>query len=290
MKVSLIINPIAGNKAFRSIKRIKDILKERTSLTTYITEKKGDAYLFAEDVKDSELIIVGGGDGTFNEVINGLMSADKDIPLAFLPLGTTNVLAKELGIPEDIENAIDIALNNKPKMVSLGRITIHRITRYFCLMAGMGFDGEAVYGVKNNMIKRFSGKGAYIFSGLKTWFRYSPSLIRVKTTDGILEGYSAIIGKASCYGGYYRITPKASLTEPMLDLCLFKGGNRRDILRYTYGIIRGRHLDFSDVVYNKYKELEVTSEGTVHIQIDGDYLGRLPARLDVVHNAVRIVW
>lgn len=290
MKASLIINPVAGNGAFRSIKRIEGILKERVTLTTYITEKKGDASSFAENIMDAELILVAGGDGTFNEVINGLMNVDKDIPLAFLPLGTTNVLAKELGIPENIEDAIRVSLNNIPKRVSLGRIATHNITRYFCLMAGIGFDGEAVFEVKNNLIKRLSGKGAYILSGLRVWLRYSPSPIRIKTSDGEFEGYSVIIGKASCYGGYYKITPMASLTEPMLDICLFKGGSRRDILRYTYGVLTGRHLNFEDVVYNKCKEIEVTSEGTVHVQIDGDYLGTLPAHLDIVPDAVRIIW
>jgi len=294
LRVNLIINPIAGNRTFKSIKRIENRLKEKVSLKTHITEKRGDAFLFAQQVSDVDLIVVAGGDGTFNEVINGLMNSKNDVAVAFLPLGTTNVLAKELGIPEDIDAAIEVALNSPAKSVSLGRIVIHgdqpSLARYFCLMAGIGFDGESVFRVGNHLIKRVWGKGAYILSGLKTWFRYSPSLIRVKTPDGIFEGYSAIIGKASCYGGYYRVTPMANLTEPFLDLCLFKGRGRKDIVRYVYGVITGRHLGFHDIIYKKYKEIEVTSEGTVHVQVDGDYLGILPACLDVIPDAIRIVW
>lgn len=285
MKVSLIINPIAGNRAFKAIGRIEVLLKERVLLTTHITRKRGDAFSFAQKPQSADLIIVAGGDGTFNEVINGVMNSENDIPLAFLPLGTTNVLAKELGIPEDIEGAINLALNGRTQRVSLGRIN----GRYFSLMAGIGFDAEAVLGVKDNLIKRLSGKGAHILSGLKTWFRYSPSLIKVKTPEGEFEGYTAIIGKASCYGGYYKVTPRASLTEPLLDLCLFKGESRIDILRYVYGVFTKRHLDFKDVMYGKYNEIEITSTGTVHIQIDGDYFGTLPAHLDVIPDALSLI-
>ncbi len=286
MKVSLIINPIAGNRAFRSIEHIEGLLKRSVSLTTHITSKKGDAFSFTQRPMDADLVIVGGGDGTFNEVINGLMNSDNDIPVAFLPLGTTNVLAKELGIPENIEDSINLALKGKSQRVSLGSIN----GWYFSLMAGIGFDGEAVFRVRNNVIKKLSGKGAYILSGLKTWLKYSLPLIKVKTSEGEFEGHTAIIGKASCYGGHYKVTPKASLTEPLLDLCLFKGGSKMDLLRYVYGVINNRHLDFKDVIYRKCPEIEVSSTETVHIQIDGDYFGTLPARLNVVPNAISLVW
>ncbi len=286
MKVSLIINPIAGNRAFRSIKRIEDLLKKRVSFTIHVTRCKGDAFLFARRPQKADLIIVAGGDGTFNEVVNGLLNSGNDIPLAFLPLGTTNVLAKELGIPEDIDKAVNLALTNTPRKISLGRIN----GRYFVLMAGIGFDGEAVFRVRDNLIKRLSGKGAYVLSGLKTWLRYSPPPITVRTPWGKLEGCTAVIGKASCYGGYFQVTPKASLTEPLLDLCLFKGCSRIDLLRYIYGVIMKRHLDFRDVIYGKYSELEITSTETVHVQIDGDYFGILPVRLDVVPDAINLIW
>jgi len=301
LRINLVINPIAGNRAFRSIKRIEALLRKRASLTVYITRHKGDAMAYAQRGHDADMLIVAGGDGTFNEVVNGLINSDNDMPLAFLPLGTTNVLAKELGIPEDIEKAIELALTGTPKKICVGRIVIThhpssnlpdggQVTRHFCLMAGIGFDGEAVFRVRDNIIKKLSGKGAYIFSGLRTWLGYSPSPIMVKTPDGEFKGYTAIIGKASCYGGYHKVAPLASLTEPLLDLCLFKGGSRSDILRYVYGVITGRHLDYKDVVYGKYSEIEITSDDTVHIQIDGDYLGTLPAKIDVIPDAVRLIW
>ncbi len=134
MNINLIVNPIAGNKALRSIKNIEDLLNKKASLTTFITQKKGDAELFAKQISSqfsvpsSQLIIVAGGDGTFNEVINGILSSKesaakkKIVPIAFIPLGTTNVLAKELNIPENVGKAVHLALTGTAKKISLGRI------------------------------------------------------------------------------------------------------------------------------------------------------------------------
>jgi len=316
--IQLIVNPIAGNKAFRSIKKIEGLLRKKASVRTFITEKKGDAEAFAKQISSkfvynhsslvtrylSPVLMVAGGDGTFNEVINGLLSSEREgsfkskIPLALIPLGTTNVLAKELGIPENIKGAIEVALTNTPRTISLGRIVTTRhselveeslVTRYFSLMAGIGFDGEAVFRVSNRT-KKISGKGAYILSGIKTLMQYNPPLIEVKTTEGTFTGYTAVVGNARFYGGYFQIAPRADLTEPLLDLCLFKGKTRKDIIRFVIGVIRKRHLDFADVFYRKFSEMEITSQGKVHVQIDGDYFGTLPAKIDIVKDAVSMIF
>ncbi len=297
MNVNLIANPIAGNKALRSIKNIEDLLNKKASLTTFITQKKGDAELFAKQISSqfsvpsSQLIIVAGGDGTFNEVINGILSSKesaakkKIVPIAFIPLGTTNVLAKELNIPENVGKAVHLALTGTAKKISLGRIN----GRYFALMAGIGFDGEAVLRAKDS-IKKISGKEAYIFSGINALIKYNPSLIEVKTSEGTFTGYTAVVGKAKCYGGNFYVTPQASLTEPLLDLCLFKGKTRKDLVRFIIGVIREEHLNFNDVFYRKFSEMEITSNEEVHVQIDGDYFGTLPAKIDVVKDAISLVW
>ena len=156
-------------------------------------------------------------------------------------------------------------------------------------MAGIGFDGEAVLRAKDS-IKKISGKEAYIFSGINALIKYNPSLIEVKTSEGTFTGYTAVVGKAKCYGGNFHVTPQASLTEPLLDLCLFKGKTRKDLVRFIIGVIRERHLNFNDVFYGKFSEMEITSNEEVHVQIDGDYFGTLPAKIDVVKDAISLVW
>ena len=291
MDANLIVNPIAGNRASRSIKKILNLLEGKVSLTTFITEKKGDAFVFSGGLFNTDLIIVAGGDGTFNEVVNGVLLSQKPVTgerntcLALLPLGTTNVLAKELGIPEDIEKAVYLALTGTAKKISLGRIN----GRFFTLMAGTGFDGEAVLQFKET-IKKISGTGASILSGINTLTKYNPPLIQVKTPEGTFAGYTAVVGNARCYGGYFQVTPRANLSEPLLDLCLFKGNTRKDLIRFVGGVIGKRHLDFSDVFYGKFSELEIVSKETVHIQIDGDYFGTLPAKLEVIQDAISLIW
>jgi diacylglycerol kinase (ATP) len=290
--IILICNPTAKKASGRKIVEASHFLESRGyAVEVLFTERKGHAENLArEAVKESpSLIIAAGGDGTFNEVINGI--AGSEVPMAILPLGTTNVLAKELGVPEDIENALEVALKNAPKTVSLGKIaTTHHaslVTRYFCLMAGIGFDGEAVLGV-NETLKKFSGKGAYIYSGIRTLTRFNPSELLFHIDGGTFSGYTAIIGKAAKYGGNYRITPDARLPDPFLYVCLFKGKSRLDVIRYVFGIVMGRHLRFKDVVYMKATTVEV--EGSAHIQIDGDYFGKTPVKLEVVPNIFRLIF
>ncbi|MDH4027594.1 MAG: diacylglycerol kinase family lipid kinase [Nitrospirota bacterium] len=290
MNASLVVNPAAGGRAHRSINRIETLLREQVSLTTFITRKKGDAFSFAKAVKGADRIIVAGGDGTINEVINGLLSSDdetiKNVPLAIIPLGTANVLAAEVGIPRDLEKAAVLSINGTAKKIALGRMN----GRYFSLMSGIGFDGETVFGVKNGLLKRLTGKGAYIAAGIRTLRKYPPALIRVKTSEGEFTGYTAVVSNVRCYGGDFHIAPRASVTEPLLDICIFRGKTRKDLLRFIYGVMRKEHLGYHDVVYVKSPAAEVSSEGEVHVQVDGDYYGMLPVKIEVVKDAVGLVW
>ncbi|MBI4685599.1 MAG: diacylglycerol kinase family lipid kinase [Nitrospirae bacterium] len=322
-KIILIGNPTAGSGALRSIERAEKIIKDRgLDVELMLTEKKGDAEIFAKRIglefegqsselnnKDLKLktlasasrprrqnskllIIAAGGDGTFNEVINGI--AYTDVPLAILPFGTTNVLAKELNIPENnIEDALDIALSNRIRNVSLGKITFVEDgsseiqTRYFCLMAGIGYDGEVVYGITSK-IKRFSGRGAYVWSGLTTLMKWNPEKLTFDIGGRVYEGYSAIICNASRYAGNFRIAPDADISSPYLNVFIMHGKKRLDVIKYIYGIMTKRHLKFADVSYLQAEQIQI--KGNANIQTDGDYLGKTPAIIEIVPSALRMVY
>ncbi len=288
MDVTLIINPIAGNKAFRSVGEIEGLLKGKADLTTFVTRKRGDALSYAKELSGADLIIAAGGDGTINEVINGMLSSgctgQDRIPLAIIPLGTANVLAKETGIPENIEDAVKLSLSGTPRKLSVGKINGH----YFMLMAGIGFDGETVYGV-NGSLKKISGKFAYVMSGIKTLVRFNLPLIKIKTSAAEMKGHTAIISNVRCYGGHQYVTPEASITEPVLDICIFKGKTRMGFLRFVIDVLRGKHLQLPEVEYGKFEEFDITSDRTVHVQIDGDYFGILPVKIEVVRDALSLI-
>jgi YegS/Rv2252/BmrU family lipid kinase len=289
--IVLISNPAAKRFSEKKIEKASHFLRSRGyEVEVFSTTRRGDAERLAREAlkKSPSLIIAAGGDGTINEVINGI--AGEAIPLAILPLGTTNVLAKELGIPENVKGAMEVAVDGTPKIVSLGKIVLTHpsslITRYFCLMAGIGFDGETVFGIDDN-IKKFSGKGAYIYSGMKTLFHFHPNELFFDLDGTTYSGYSAIISKAAKYGGNFKISPDASLADPSFYVCIFKGKNRFDILRYVFGIASRTHLNFKDIEYLKATNIEI--KGNAHIQIDGDYCCMTPAKVEVVPYILRLV-
>ncbi len=293
----LIGNPVAKRASEHKIKHAAELVRSTGhEVEVFLTDKRGDAETLARKSaqEGASLIIAAGGDGTFNEVINGI--AGTETSMAILPLGTTNVLAKELGVPENVKGAIDVALSGNVHTVSLGKITIARhpelveeslVTRHFCLMAGIGFDGEAVYGM-DKAVKKYSGKGAYILSGLKTLVAYNPEELILDVDGKTYSGYSAIIGKAARYGGNFKVTPDASLLTPSFYVCIMHGKKRSDILRYVYGIFTGRHLGFKDITYLKAEIVKV--KGNAHIQLDGDYFGKTPAVVKIAPDALRLVY
>ena len=290
--IVIISNPAARSSSVEKVKKASDYLRRQGYETELLfTEKSGHARELARTAIEKQpfRVIAAGGDGTINEVLNGMVHST--VPLAILPMGTTNVLAKEIGIPHDIEGAMHRALSQTPKSVSLGRVefTLEGVpsVRYFCLMAGIGFDAKAVYGA-NRTIKKISGEGAYVLSGIINLIHYHPNELFFRVDDKEYPGYAAIIGKASRYGGNFKVTPDADIRDPNLHICIFRGGNRTDLLRYAYGIIRGTHLEQQDIVYRKASTIEIL--GNAHIQIDGDYLGTTPATVTTEKDSLQIVY
>jgi diacylglycerol kinase (ATP) len=324
-KIIVIGNPVAGGGAGEKISRAISLLRTSgINAELKLTSGKGDAEAFAREAAKlpNTLVIAAGGDGTYNEVANGLINSGT--PLAILPLGTTSVLARELGIPLNTEKALEVALSGKIETVHLGRISLNphplpseknigrpnAAIRHFLLMAGMGYDGDAVYGV-NEVFKKYSGKLAYISSGILAIINYRPGPLIVKaaidsrgdieegsfrlhpqhysTAGNVIQtaGYTVIVSKAACYGGDMKITPDASLTSPYLYVFVTHKKGRLDLLRHLAAIISGKTLTLKDISY--FKTGSVSIEGSSNIQLDGDYAGTAPATIDVVRNALRLV-
>lgn len=285
-KVVLIGNPIAGGGALKKIKKAEKILKNKGILVeTLLTKKKGDAQGFAKGIKNREiLVIAAGGDGTYNEVVNGL--AFSETPMAILPMGTTSVLAKELKIPDNIEKAIDIALRGNVQKIHLGRIKNQENQRLFILMAGIGFDGMAVFGVDSEKKKYFK-KIAYILSGIRTLINYAPKELKIYDS-AMKKAYSAVVCKASCYGGSFRIAPDASLKEPNFYVFLSKTRSKFELSLQILGVIIGKHIKMMNTDYFKTEALKIT--GDAHVQIDGDYFGKTPVEIEIIRDALNLVF
>ena len=272
VKIKLIANPVAGGDARSKIDQAVAWLQAAgVTVDLVLTEKRGDAMQAAAEAKQAgfDRIIAAGGDGTLNEVINGLVPSA--IPLAFIPFGTTNVFALEVDIPFDVEQACAVALHGQPCPVCLGLAGNTR----FLLMAGIGFDAEVVAGV-SLPLKRRVGKLAYLVSALKVLLRPMADAIEIVDEQGRrYQGTFAIIGNGRYYGGRFSLTPQASLQDDTLEVCLFRHRGRLGFLCSMIKVALGRPLAENDAWRFKGRELIVTGAKAA-VQLDGDYYGRLP--------------
>lgn len=294
MKSSIVIiyNPVSRQASDKKIKAVSSFFTGKGFLTKVVTTlRRGDAEEFARlsVPKNPYAIIAAGGDGTVNEVVNGM--ALSDIPFAVVPFGTTNVLAREVYRKKGLEEILQTIASGLHRPVSLGKITTedaqNPASRYFCLMAGIGFDGQAVRDVRL-AIKKYTGVGAYILSGLNTVLHYAPTEIVVRIDGCDIHGYAAIVGNISRYGGDFKVTPDARIEDPAFYTCVFKGKKRLDLLRYIIAVTFGRHINFRDVIYMKAAEVIIT--GASPVQVDGDYLSMSPVNISVVRNALRLIY
>ncbi len=237
---------------------------------------------FRLDLAGKDRLIVYGGDGTLHEAFR--LAAPWNIPVALLPAGTANVLARELGIPLRLEEALPIAASGTVRSIYLGEGG----GRYFHLMSGIGLDAEVIARVPPGL-KKTLGIGAYWLTGLAA-FGSCPLRPFQVTLDGTeWEASFAVIANARRYGGHLLMAPHANVYEECLDVCLFTSKRKTRFLHYLWGVLRRRHLDYPDVVYRKTQRVEVTGDPSVPVQMDGELVGNLPMSFSVFSRGVQIV-
>ncbi len=284
-RIKLIANPVAGRGAREKIETARKYLSDagfEVDLT--ITGARGEAEKAAALARSEsyERILAAGGDGTLNEVVNGLVPSST--PLGFLPLGTTNVLALELGIPFDVEKACHIFLHGEVRPVHIGGANGRR----FILMASAGVDAEAVYRV-SLILKRWTGKLAYVVSGLQAMTQGRQGLIRVVLDNGQeMEGHTVIVSNGKLYGGKFPIAPEADLEEDAFDICVFKNLGWRNLIKNLIRVIQGKDFSASDVIRLKTTSVIVRGDD-IPVQIDGDYCGKLPMTIRSCPNELHLI-
>ncbi len=282
----LIVNPVSGSFSKGRLKQVESILKRKYSLLeVFFTEAQGDALKKAREASNRgfSLVVAFGGDGTLNEVINGV--AHSDTVVGFIPSGTTNVFAKETGIPDDPMAATELILKGTPRQIHAGFINRERL---FVLMAGVGFDAEAVCGVRP-VVKRYLGKLSYILSGLEVLIKNPLNQLEVTVDNQKRIGCSGIIiCNASKYAGNFSICPDASIKAPELQAVLFGSPTRVATLRYILGILTGKHIKYKDTIFLKGRDFLI--QGSSFVQIDGDCYGTLPVEVSLIENVVKVIF
>ena len=290
-KLKLIMNPIAGKGyALEILPEVLNILEqENYDIELFKTSKRGDAQNLAAHPGDNfQVVIAMGGDGTVNEVVNGVLDSGRDISVGIIPIGTANVLSKELFIPLDIKKACHIIAKGNTRKIDVGR----NKHRYFFLMSGVRFDAEVLTLLESSRTGGIS-MITYIIPILKTFWNFEfPQFLVEVDGETLGEGVGfMLVSNARRYAGSFIITNRAKIDDGQLDVFIFRGTGKLTLLKYIFGgLLRIAHR-FDDVTYVQGKEINVQSLHNKNIpcQMDGDSSGILPQKFTVVPSALSIL-
>lgn len=283
MKSILILNPTAGGgKIERTEAAIRRAFGRQAFKCEIVpTRQPGDATALAREAADSgyDLVVAGGGDGTVNEVANGL--AGTGVTMGVLPLGTVNVLARELGIPLDPCRAVRVLTHGHAKRLDLGCAN----GRYFTLMAGFGFDAEVVANIVKP-IKDIIGVSAYVLTGLETLARYRATEVTLEmANDHVYHGraFLVVVANSSDYAYRLKVTPHASPDDGLLDVIVFErpATDRIGFLRQILEVFVRRHIRHPAVRYFQTTSVTVRSHPDIQVQLDGDAFCKTPVEVTI---------
>lgn len=239
--------------------------------------------------RGADLIIAAGGDGTINEVADGMMHSG--VPLGILPAGTANVLAMEMGIGSKMEKAAEKIEASVAHRISVGEIISGEgsARRHFLLMAGAGLDAHVAYNV-SAAVKARAGKLAYWIAGWRVLGRNLP-LFSVEANGQTFRPSFALLSKVRNYGGDFAIAREVSLFDDEFEMVLFEGRSSFRYVKYFAGLIFNRHRGMKGVTVMRTREavLSGPEDVQVYTQIDGEVVGHLPARVKIVPNALTLL-
>ncbi len=261
------------------------------------TRAPGEATAMAHraSVEGRQLVIACGGDGTLNEIVNGL-AAQKNghrVPLALLPGGTANVLAKEIGLPWDIPAAAEKLVHGEIKEIALGLATpVKEPSKalYFLSVAGAGPDGMIVYSIDLDLKARL-GILAYWWQGVRQVFRYKFPHFRVVSGEKKLDVSLVVVGRTKHYGGPFRITDEADLYADQFEFMGLTTRSGFRYLSYLPTLWAGKLRGTEGVHYWKARSIvcEPLDSNPVYAQVDGEPLARLPVEFKIVPRALKLL-
>ena len=289
LKMMVIANPLAGSRGarWRGLDPEKVLRPLFPGAELYFTKGEGDATLAARQAAQDgyDLVVAAGGDGTVNEVANGLALSETQMGL--FPLGTENVLAKERHIPKNFEKAAALILRTKPRLMDLGKIA----DRYFVCFAGIGFDAHVVEKVRPGMKARL-GSVAYMVTAVEHFFKYNETRrhFRIEIDDEVIEAESwqILMGNIQTYGGGLRATPRASMHDGLLDMVILPRTDLPGMLHQVAAAATGAHLKIANVRYYQGRRFRFECSEPVSYQIDGDLGGQAPLEVELIPKALLV--
>jgi YegS/Rv2252/BmrU family lipid kinase len=284
-KKLLIYNPAAGRRvSSENIERLcRQFAREGWSVEPRPTPGPNSARSIIEEHRDSiDGVIILGGDGTINEALPALVNSG--LFLAVMPGGTANVLAREIRMPGRLPDAVTTLVQGSAIPVTIGEAG----DRYFVAFLGIGFDAHVSAEV-SLALKRRIGRGAYVWEAMNQIFRYDFPEARFRINGDEFRASFGVIANSRLYGGNLVMAPRASLSSPELDLCLFQKGTPLHYLRYLVRVLLRNHLKVKGVQYMKVNEVRIESDQSIRYQVDGEPAGFLPVTVRSLPGALKLI-
>lgn len=288
LRVRVVLNPLAGNaEDIGGVKAAKHVWEAHGWYVEVMpTAYAGHAVVLAREAaaEGFDLVVAAGGDGTVNEVINGI--ARTQTALAVLPIGTGNVWGREIKLPLQLRDAAEVLTTGELVQLDLGSAN----GRYFLLMAGIGFDAAVTRAVLPAAKRRF-GMIAYVVEALRAASEVRGTRVRL-----LLDGRPVnsrvlmiVIGNSRLYGAFLQITHHASLTDGLLDIAVIKGESVRSAPLHLLSILLKRYNLNPDINYYRAREVQITSATPLAVQLDGDSLGSTPMTFRTEPDALQVL-
>ena len=295
----LIVNPVAGAK--RTAKKWPQIMRLLKSIGLHfehdLTEAPGHATELAKSAaeKGYELVVSVGGDGTINEIVNGLYAAGNiaDVMLGIISTGTGGDYIRTIGIPRAYQEACQCFINPRKLTVDVGVVEYvsdcRAVKRLFVNFAGLGFDAEIVKATTQKF-KALNGTASYLVGLLTTLLFYKNKKVSLIVDGEAVEGKvcTVLMSNGKYGGGGMLAAPDADLTDGLLDVLIIGDLSKPDLLWSLPRVYKGTHLTHPKVTMKRAREIEIMSIAPLSLQADGELLGGLPARFYVLPAALNI--
>lgn len=286
----VILNPHAGSG--QAIEKSLELLGAHT---LFQTQQAGDASRFARQAIEAGYtrVIAAGGDGTLNEVVNGLAADFGRAELALIPLGTANDFARTAGIPTDIDEAIQLIKAGERHSLDVIKLTIteHGATRFFLNVSAGGFS--TILDEKlDKSSKELWGTLSYAWSAVKALPELQPYRVRVafdSESSASFSVYNVVVANARYAGGNIPVAPRARLDDGLLDVLIFRAVPLTRLTTLVPKAILGQHSDDDDVLYRQASRFEISSQPPLDVNADGEVVGACPAIYEVVPGALSVV-
>ena len=289
-KYAIILNPNAGRgKAARMEKELLKMFSMSIgSYDLFRTEYPNHAREIAAGLKDDYSVIVAvGGDGTVHETVNGMLGGKA--ALTAIPLGSGNDFIKMLNLPKNIPGILEVIRRNKRKKIDVGKVG----EQYFPNGVGIGFD--ALVTKESKEVKKLRGFLIYLYAVLKTIFAYRNEMITLSVNGKTeqREIFLIAVGNGKAEGGGFFLTPAAEIDDGLLDVCIIRALNKKEIFKYLPKALNGKHVNLEQVEMLRTNKLQILSENGITAHADGEMLGfdlkridisLIPLALEVIYN------